>query len=82
MFYLECWNIEPNNRPTIHQVAIKLKEIIAKGDISVSNEQIIAKEKEINLKHLITTHHHIVRVLSSLFIILCLIKHYKSFQIK
>src|ERR1043166_4150434 len=33
LIFLDCWNGEPNNRPTINQVIAKLKEIITKDDV-------------------------------------------------
>ncbi|EXX64757.1 uncharacterized protein OCT59_007099 [Rhizophagus irregularis] len=35
--YTECWNGEPDNRPTINQVVERLKEIIAKMNITTEN---------------------------------------------
>ncbi|CAB4488296.1 unnamed protein product [Rhizophagus irregularis] len=37
--YTDCWNSEPDNRPTSNQVVEKLNEIILKENIKVSNEQ-------------------------------------------
>src|SRR5947207_1257729 len=31
--FLDCWNGEPENRPTINQIIAKLKEIITKDDV-------------------------------------------------
>ncbi|RIA89915.1 hypothetical protein C1645_824095 [Glomus cerebriforme] len=45
--YTECWNDEPNNRPLINQVIIRLQAIIANKDINcninvqLSNKQFI-----------------------------------------
>ncbi|UZO27027.1 uncharacterized protein OCT59_019236 [Rhizophagus irregularis] len=33
--YTNCWNIEPDNRPTINQVVDELKAIIIKGNIVI-----------------------------------------------
>ncbi|UZO04085.1 uncharacterized protein OCT59_024484 [Rhizophagus irregularis] len=38
--YSDCWNSEPDNRPTSNQVVEKLNEIILKENIKVSNEQL------------------------------------------
>ncbi|CAB4388491.1 unnamed protein product [Rhizophagus irregularis] len=35
--YTECWNGEPDNRPTINQVVERLKEIITKTNITTEN---------------------------------------------
>ncbi|CAB4415462.1 unnamed protein product [Rhizophagus irregularis] len=35
--YTECWNGEPDNRPTINQVLERLKEIITKTNITTEN---------------------------------------------
>ncbi|EXX75299.1 uncharacterized protein OCT59_007096 [Rhizophagus irregularis] len=35
--YTECWNGEPDNRPTINQVVERLKEIITKTNIKTEN---------------------------------------------
>ncbi|CAB4438280.1 unnamed protein product [Rhizophagus irregularis] len=37
--YNDCWNNEPDNRPTANQVVEKLNEIILKENIKVSSEQ-------------------------------------------
>jgi TPR repeat protein len=37
---LECWDGEPDNRPTIYQVIDLLKSIIAKADIITENSQL------------------------------------------
>ena len=33
LIFLDCWNGEPDNRPTINQIIAKLKEIITKDDV-------------------------------------------------
>jgi TPR repeat protein len=40
ILYLDCWNNEPDNRPTINQVAAKLNAIILKESIQLSSEQL------------------------------------------
>ncbi|EXX72240.1 uncharacterized protein OCT59_024004 [Rhizophagus irregularis] len=37
--YTDCWNNDPNDRPTINQVVEKLNAIILKEDIQVPNKQ-------------------------------------------
>ncbi|CAB4440457.1 unnamed protein product [Rhizophagus irregularis] len=37
--YTDCWNTEPDNRPTINQVTAKLNAIILKESIQLSSEQ-------------------------------------------
>ncbi|GBC42884.2 kinase-like domain-containing protein [Rhizophagus irregularis DAOM 181602=DAOM 197198] len=37
--YTDCWNNEPDNRPTINQVVAKLNAIILKENIQLSSEQ-------------------------------------------
>ncbi|RGB27593.1 kinase-like domain-containing protein [Rhizophagus diaphanus] len=37
--YTDCWNYEPDNRPTINQVIAKLDEIISKENVQLSSEQ-------------------------------------------
>jgi TPR repeat protein len=39
IFFLECWNSEPDKRPTINQVVERLKEIITKVNIITENYQ-------------------------------------------
>ncbi|GBC14265.2 kinase-like domain-containing protein [Rhizophagus irregularis DAOM 181602=DAOM 197198] len=36
--YTECWNSEPDNRPTMDQVVVKLKEIIMKTNVIVNSQ--------------------------------------------
>ncbi|EXX65644.1 Skt5p [Rhizophagus irregularis DAOM 197198w] len=37
--YTDCWNNEPDNRPTVNQVIAKLNEIISKENVQLSSEQ-------------------------------------------
>ncbi|EXX72244.1 uncharacterized protein OCT59_008524 [Rhizophagus irregularis] len=37
--YTDCWNNEPDNRPTVNQVIAKLNEIIPKENVQLSSEQ-------------------------------------------
>ncbi|UZO16541.1 uncharacterized protein OCT59_007926 [Rhizophagus irregularis] len=48
--YTDCWNNEPNNRPTINQVIGKLNAIILKENIQLSSEQqnIVETPRNIN----------------------------------
>ncbi|RGB26724.1 kinase-like domain-containing protein [Rhizophagus diaphanus] len=39
ILYLDCWNNDPDDRPTINQVVEKLNAIIQKEDIQVPNKQ-------------------------------------------
>src|SRR5436309_1650544 len=39
ILFLECWNSEPDDRPTINQVVSKLNAIISNTDILLSSEQ-------------------------------------------
>ncbi|CAB4438099.1 unnamed protein product [Rhizophagus irregularis] len=45
--YTECWDGEPDNRPTIYQVVDWLNSIITKTDVIVENHQ-ISNEQELN----------------------------------
>ena len=53
IFYLDCWNNEPDNRPTINQVIAKLKAVIPKENIefqpydSNTNVQSSSEQKNI-----------------------------------
>ncbi|GBC22102.2 kinase-like domain-containing protein [Rhizophagus irregularis DAOM 181602=DAOM 197198] len=37
--YTDCWNNEPDNRPTVNQVIAKLNEIIPKENVTLSSEK-------------------------------------------
>ncbi|RGB40147.1 kinase-like domain-containing protein [Rhizophagus diaphanus] len=37
--YTECWNGVPNNRPTMNQVVVKLKTILANSNTTTENDQ-------------------------------------------
>ncbi|CAB4438351.1 unnamed protein product [Rhizophagus irregularis] len=37
--YTDCWNNEPDNRPTVNQVIVKLNAIIPKENVQLSSEQ-------------------------------------------
>ncbi|GBB91176.1 hypothetical protein RclHR1_18310004 [Rhizophagus clarus] len=37
--YIECWNEEPDNRPTMNQIVAKLREIITKMNIMIEHYQ-------------------------------------------
>jgi hypothetical protein len=43
--FLECWDGEPDNRPTIYQVVAQLKAIIIKTELITGNLQ---SKKELN----------------------------------
>src|SRR6266542_6546599 len=38
-FYLECWDDEPNNRPSIHEVVERLSAMISQSNISNYQQQ-------------------------------------------
>jgi hypothetical protein len=40
LFVVDCWNIEPDNRPTINQVVDELKVIITKENIIIKDSQL------------------------------------------
>ncbi|GES93409.1 kinase-like domain-containing protein [Rhizophagus clarus] len=46
--YTDCWNIEPDNRPTINQVIDELKAIIIKENIIIKDFHLYNDNKEIN----------------------------------
>src|SRR4051812_10267122 len=46
-FIIDCWNIEPDNRPTINQVVDKLKVIIAKENIIINDFHLYNNIKDI-----------------------------------
>jgi len=50
--FLECWNNEPDNRPSMNQVVTKLKDIITKTNITSEIDQIgqLSNEPQRNLK--------------------------------
>src|SRR5688572_29456545 len=37
LIFLDCWNGEPDNRPTINQLIAKLKGIITKDDVIIKD---------------------------------------------
>ncbi|GBB88064.1 hypothetical protein RclHR1_01460014 [Rhizophagus clarus] len=43
--YTKCWDGEPDNRPTIHQVVDWLKEMITKSDVITENNQLSDKQE-------------------------------------
>ncbi|PKC56366.1 hypothetical protein RhiirA1_474102 [Rhizophagus irregularis] len=45
--YTECWNIEPDNRPTINQVVVKLKAIMTKENIIIKDFHLYDNNKDI-----------------------------------
>jgi TPR repeat protein len=46
-YFLECWDGEPDNRPTIYQVVEWLKAMITKTDVVIENPQ-LSNEQELN----------------------------------
>src|ERR1043166_4423594 len=58
LYFLDCWNIEPDNRPTIDQVVTRIKEIIEKEgdfhqyeintDLQLLNKQLVSNTAEIS----------------------------------
>jgi len=42
---LECWDGEPDNRPTIYQVVDRLSAIITKTDIIIENPQLSSNQE-------------------------------------
>ncbi|GES93565.1 kinase-like domain-containing protein [Rhizophagus clarus] len=45
--YTDCWNIEPDNRPTINQVIDKLKAVIIKENIIIKDFHLYNDNKDI-----------------------------------
>ncbi|UZO27053.1 uncharacterized protein OCT59_019262 [Rhizophagus irregularis] len=45
--YTDCWNIEPDNRPTINQVVVKLKAIMTKENIIIKDFHLYDNNKDI-----------------------------------
>ncbi|RGB25999.1 kinase-like domain-containing protein [Rhizophagus diaphanus] len=45
--YTDCWNIEPDNRPTINQVVDELKAIITKENIIIKDFHLYDNNKDI-----------------------------------
>jgi hypothetical protein len=51
LFFLECWDGEPDNRPTIYEVVDLLKAMIMKTEVIIANPQlsnVISNKQEIN----------------------------------
>jgi TPR repeat protein len=48
--FLECWDGEPHNRPTIYQVVDWLKAIITKADVIIEDPQFSSSNKKFNNK--------------------------------
>ena len=53
MFFLECWNNEPDHRPVMNQVVAKLNAIMKKTNILTEKEQVkaiqLSNEQQYNL---------------------------------
>src|SRR4051794_11798903 len=49
LIFLECWDSEPDNRPTMNQVVERLKEIITKANITIEDDQINNDEPNLRL---------------------------------
>ncbi|GBC25202.2 kinase-like domain-containing protein [Rhizophagus irregularis DAOM 181602=DAOM 197198] len=54
--YTDCWNIEPDNRPTINHVVDKLKAIITKENIIIKDFNLYDNKKDIQLPNIHQTH--------------------------
>src|SRR5207245_7947271 len=48
-FYLECWDNEPDNRPTMNQVVERLKSMISVRNQSVNNYQTVNSDTGLQL---------------------------------
>ncbi|CAB4482656.1 unnamed protein product [Rhizophagus irregularis] len=49
--YTDCWNLEPDNRPTINQVVDKLRTIITKENIIIKDFHLYDDKKDIQLSN-------------------------------
>src|SRR2546423_8508013 len=50
-FYLECWDNEPDNRPTINQVVERLKSMVSVRNQSVNNYQTVNSDASFQLSN-------------------------------
>ncbi|CAB4413983.1 unnamed protein product [Rhizophagus irregularis] len=49
--YTDCWNIEPDNRPTINQVVDELKSMMTKENIIIEDFHLYDNNKDIQLSN-------------------------------